>query len=603
MENPWRTHGGSVDHGTPPGLCSAPMGNLFDSTGFMPHGHCYLWRPALVALHVGSDVLIAAAYFVIPALMLSFLRKRRDVPLRPVFGAFALFIISCGTSHVMEIVTLWSPHYWASGAVKAMTAVASLGTVMMLIPAVPRAVALPSPEQLRRANDQLARTALELQLHQLVLQQMKLGVLLIRARDGVVVFANPRAETLFDFVPGTLAGIPARELLENPDTLSSAFEDAAPADGVEERQVQLTWKTRAGASIWTQATLSSVSHPVHGLVRVARLRDRREVERSLLADIVQTTSEAVVAVDVTGQVRTWNVGAERLYGYSEQEAVGRPFEALTGTPARYPTTDAPLVHEAQHTTRAGQRKDVVVTVTPVKGADGALVAISKLVHDVTERREAERALASSLKDKEVLLQEVHHRVKNNLQLVSSLLRIQSESVTGDESRAAFVELQGRVRAIAMLHEVLYQTTKISNVPLEDYVRRLLQSVARVHQRPGVDARLDVTAPRLEVKMEASVPLALVLNELFVNVFKHGLEAGSLTASVAVRAVPDGERLRVEVEDNGKGLRGDFSLEAHAGVGLRLVQSLLRQLRGTLRPEAVTQGTRWVIDVPREGVLS
>lgn len=577
------------------------MAGLFDSTGFMPHGHCYLWRPELVVLHVTSDVLIAASYFVIPALMLSFLRRRRDVPLRPVFVAFALFIISCGTTHLMEIVTLWDPRYWASGLVKAFTAVVSIGTVALLIPAVPRAVALPSPEQLRAANDRLAAAVNDLQLTRLVLQEMKLGVLLVRAHDGVIVFANPRAEQLLDHGSGALAGVPMSTLLEDGASMASLKEPSALQ--ASERQLEVTWRTPSGRSVWTQATLGRVSDPVQGTVFAIRLRDRAEVERSLLADIVQTTNEAVIAVGVDGLVRTWNIGAERLYGYEAAEAVGRPFAAITGAAAQYPSSDAPLVHDASHRTRAGGVRDVVVTVTPVRAPDGQLVAISKLVHDVTERRAAERALATSLKEKEVLIQELHHRVKNNLQLVSSLLSIQADAVPNPDTRTVFVEVQGRVRAMALLHEVLYQSTALARVPFEDFARRLSSSVARIHTRPGLSLSTQVTAPELTMNMEGGVPLALVLNELCVNAFKHAFRSDRVEHRLNISGRVDGDDVLLTVEDDGVGLRPGFTLTDGAGVGLRLVISLLGQLKGRLDYEPLAPGTRWVMRLPRQRVLA
>ncbi|MDX2015637.1 MAG: histidine kinase dimerization/phosphoacceptor domain -containing protein [Myxococcaceae bacterium] len=575
------------------------MGNLFDSTGFMPHGHCYLWRPSLVALHVTSDVLIAAAYFAIPALMVSFLRKRSDVPLRPVFGAFAAFIVSCGSTHVMEVVTLWTPHYWASGVVKALTALASIGTVVMLVPAVPKAVALPSPAQLEAANHQLASAVNDLQLHRLVLQQMQVGVLLVRLSDGRVVFANPRLEAMLGGGPGALHGTNARDLFLHARQVDLALGPASVPEATED-ELDVELRGAAGSAVWTRATLSTVEHDVHGLVRVMRLRGRAEVERSLMADIVKSTSEAVVAVSVTGLVQTWNAGAERLYGYSEREAVGASFEGLTGSKAQYPSGDAALVHEARHQSRAGRPLDVVVTVTPIRSPNGALVAISKLIHDVTEQREARRALEASLKEKEVLLQEVHHRVKNNLQVVSSLIRLQADDLTGDESKGAFDDLQGRVRAIAALHEVLYQSNRLAAVPFEDYARRLLQMVARAHQRPASDIELVVEAGRLQLKMESGVPMALVLNELFVNALKHGLPGpDSGQGTIAVRAAVEEGTLQLRVENSGRALPEGFSLERNAGVGLRLVQSLLQPLKGRLSTAPTPRGAHWLIELPAE----
>ncbi|HEY9605141.1 MAG TPA: diguanylate cyclase, partial [Allocoleopsis sp.] len=125
---------------------------LLASRGFIPHGHCYLWKPELVWLHVVSDSLIALAYFSIPILLVYFVRKRPDVPFNWMFLMFGTFIVACGTSHLMEVWTLWHPTYWLSGFVKVITAAASLATAALLVPLIPQALTLPSPAQLEAVN-------------------------------------------------------------------------------------------------------------------------------------------------------------------------------------------------------------------------------------------------------------------------------------------------------------------------------------------------------------------------------------------------------------------------------------------------------------------
>ncbi len=119
------------------------------SSDFMPHGYCYLWKPGLVWLHVVSDVLIALAYFSIPVTLAYFIRKRRDLPFNWMFVSFGIFILACGTTHIMEVWTLWHGTYWLSGTIKVVTAMASVPTAILLVEFVPQMLALPSPEALR----------------------------------------------------------------------------------------------------------------------------------------------------------------------------------------------------------------------------------------------------------------------------------------------------------------------------------------------------------------------------------------------------------------------------------------------------------------------
>ncbi|GAA4020103.1 sensor histidine kinase [Actimicrobium antarcticum] len=129
----------------------------FSSDNYMPHGHCYLWEPMLLWLHVGSDALIAAAYFTIPLTLIAFVRCRKDLQFHWMFLCFAVFILACGTSHLMEIWTVWHPDYWLSGAIKAVTALASIPTAFLLMKLVPLALALPSPAALAASNEELRR--------------------------------------------------------------------------------------------------------------------------------------------------------------------------------------------------------------------------------------------------------------------------------------------------------------------------------------------------------------------------------------------------------------------------------------------------------------
>src|SRR5260370_12025858 len=128
--------------------------NLFASD-FMAHGYCYLWRPEIVWLHVVSDTLITLAYYSIPVTLVYFVRKRRDLPFHWMFLMFGAFILGCGTTHAMEVWTVWHGSYRLAGIVKLIRAGLSVGTAVALAPLIPKALALPSPAQLEAANREL----------------------------------------------------------------------------------------------------------------------------------------------------------------------------------------------------------------------------------------------------------------------------------------------------------------------------------------------------------------------------------------------------------------------------------------------------------------
>ncbi|MEW6498373.1 MAG: histidine kinase dimerization/phospho-acceptor domain-containing protein, partial [Cyanobacteriota bacterium] len=144
-----------------------------NTKNFIPHGHCYLWKPELVWLHIIADTLITLAYYSIPIMLVYFVRQRRDLPFHRIFLLFGAFIVSCGTTHIMEIWTLWHPDYWLSGLVKAITAVISLYTAWEMIPLLPKALAIPSPAQLEAANQALIEEIVERKRAERELQKAK----------------------------------------------------------------------------------------------------------------------------------------------------------------------------------------------------------------------------------------------------------------------------------------------------------------------------------------------------------------------------------------------------------------------------------------------
>ncbi|HEX9782984.1 MAG TPA: HAMP domain-containing sensor histidine kinase [Opitutaceae bacterium] len=153
-------------------VCLAPT--LSVSTLFMPHGHCYFWSGSLITLHAIADTLIVLSYYSIPATLLYFVRRRRNLEFHWMFVCFAIFILACGTTHLFEIWNIWHADYWLSGGVKAITALASVPTAVLLVQLVPQALALPSPAQLRSVNNALQEEVAERKRFQHALQSQNI---------------------------------------------------------------------------------------------------------------------------------------------------------------------------------------------------------------------------------------------------------------------------------------------------------------------------------------------------------------------------------------------------------------------------------------------
>jgi signal transduction histidine kinase/ActR/RegA family two-component response regulator len=166
---------------------------LLATDGFLPHGVCYTWQPGLIRLHLISDVLIGLAYFSIPVALVYFMRKRRDLPFSWMFLLFGLFIVACGATHWMEVWTLWYPQYWLSGVVKAVTAAASVPTAIALALLIPRALAIPSLQQLREAKDALEVEVVERRRAEIALREAQ-ATLEHRVEERTAALAEAREQ-------------------------------------------------------------------------------------------------------------------------------------------------------------------------------------------------------------------------------------------------------------------------------------------------------------------------------------------------------------------------------------------------------------------------
>jgi two-component sensor histidine kinase len=202
-------------------------------------------------------------------------------------------------------------------------------------------------------------------------------------------------------------------------------------------------------------------------------------------------------------------------------------------------------------------------------------------------------LEGSLAEKDVLLQEVHHRVKNNLQLVSSLANLQLALLPEGTARTALEEVQGRIHAVAIVHEAIYSARDYARVPIANYVRSLASSIFHALNAAEREIGMELDIGELELPVDKAIPCGLILNELISNAVKHGFPSGhSGTVRVQVSLTPDG-LLEIVVADDGVGLPEGFSWDECSSVGMQVVGALVEQLEGRLRV-ARHEGTQFVL---------
>lgn len=313
----------------------------------LPHGHCYLWLSELIWLHVVSDTLIALAYYVMPIILVYVVRKRQDLPFHWMFLMFGAFIVACGTTHLMSVWNLWYPTYWASGAVKAATATVSLTTAVLLVPLVPRALALPSPAQLEAINHDLAEQ---------IVEREQAEAALLEARDGLERRVHERTAAL------------------------AAANDALQAEIAERRKVEAYFRLLV-EGVQDYAILGL---DVHGNV----------------------VSWNAGAERIKGYRTEEIVGQHVSCFYAEEDvADGKP-----GRNLQIASVEGRCQDEGWRVRKDGSRFWANVVVTALRDETGDLLGFAKVTRDLSEQRQAQDRLQHSQRMLQLVLENIPQHV-------------------------------------------------------------------------------------------------------------------------------------------------------------------------------------------------
>ena len=382
------------------------------------------------------------------------------------------------------------------------------------------------------------------------------------------------------------------------------------------QEEDVDWVSQLGAVISAHLTAMAARDALRDLNRTleARVEDRTQALRASqerFTALFNYAPQAMLIVDGEGRLVQFNRGALQLLRATEQQLATTTVNDLIPSQLRdshrmlmkgflqqeHPRPMAPN-RIVQAVRPDGTLFLAEIGLVPIHVNDQPLVVVG--ISDTTERVEAQRAIERSLKEKETLLKEIHHRVKNNLQIISSLLMLQCEQMPAEEVRVALMDSVLRVRSMALIHQQLYGVESLAKVDFGDYARTLAESLRSVL---APRARLEVTADLVEVTISTAVPLGLILNELLTNAFKYGVP-GYPTASgrtgphvdVSIEIRTIGDDVSLAVLDSGPGMPADFDIERSRSLGLQLIRSLRRQLRGRFSYD-YAHGSRFEITCP------
>ena len=243
----------------------------------------------------------------------------------------------------------------------------------------------------------------------------------------------------------------------------------------------------------------------------------------------------------------------------------------------------------------GRRFQIHTIKVPLIDHNGEIKGVCGIARDISAIKEAEEALTRALEEKEILLKEIHHRVKNNMQVITSLLNLQTSSLKGSEYKEAVKDSQGRIQALALVHEMLYRAENLSSINLDEYITNLAKALAGATKK----IKLDLEVEPLVMGINQASPLGLVINELITNTLKYAFP-DDREGHLFIKATSAGGQIELHIADDGVGLPEEFDWRTTNTLGLKLVRMLTEgQLRGTLEVKNHT-GVQYTIKIPLDG---
>lgn len=342
--------------------------------------------------------------------------------------------------------------------------------------------------------------------------------------------------------------------------------------------------------------LSSLAVSINGMLsRIETSQDQLKKSELEFRSLVELANSSIILADSSGKIILWNKSAQRMFGYSEDEILGKSLSILF--PAEYHESYQKVMDNPYNFTNTkntgviyesyGFKKDkskFILEISHISWKINDEKFYCAIIRDITDNKLAENEIKESLKEKEALLKEIHHRVKNNMQIISSLLSLQSRYIKDKESFGVFKESQNRVKSMAMIHERLYNSKGLSKIDFREYIENLVYDLFFSYGINQNFIKIEIDADDILLNADTAIPCGLIINELVTNSIKYafpGEDCEHNECKIYVKLHQNNENFMLVVGDNGKGLPEDVDLKNSETLGLRLVRSLVDQIDGTI----------------------
>ena len=432
--------------------------------------------------------------------------------------------------------------------------------------------------------------------------------------SGRIVMVNAQAEKVFGYSRAELIDqpiellVPARFRPQHPGLRSNFF--AAPESRPMGVGRDLYGLKKDGNEFPIEIGLNPIETEDGPMVlsAIVDISARKRLEERFRR-VVEAAPNAMVMISPAGQIEMVNAQAERMFGYERAEMLGQSIEFLVPDRFRghHPALRTAFFADPHSRPMGagrdlyGLRKDgsefpVEIGLNPIETEEGEMV-LSAIV-DISDRKQKEERIQAALKEKDTLLGEIHHRVKNNLQVVHSLLDLQSDLITDEHVVGILRESQNRIKSMALIHQTLYESKDFVQVDFSSFLDTLAPTLISSYGMDSDRIALSIDTVEVLLPINAAIPCGLIVNELISNALKHAFPDGQGgEISIGLAAEPDG-RAMLSVSDSGVGIDPGLDLGQTTTLGLQLVALLTDQLSGDLEIQRANP-TRFILRFPIE----
>lgn len=433
-------------------------------------------------------------------------------------------------------------------------------------------------------------------------------IITILTADGTILYESDSIEHILGFSKNELVGKNAFEYVHKDDRHKVIQEFTNGLSSPGRSIISLFRFLKAdGTYTYLESTGTSISSSLNNSLVVisrdvsARVESEKKLQR--LQAAVEQSSNTIVITDINGKIEYVNKKFTDLTGYSKDEALGgNPCILNSGeTPAEiykdmWTTILTGKVWEGElkNKKKTGEHYWERIKITPVIDENDVITNFIAIKDDITKDKRVNEKLAQSLLEKEIMLKEIHHRVKNNLQIVISLLNLQSTSVDDVKLKNQLLISQNRVRSMAIIHQLLYRSQDLSNIDMEEYLLSISSQLLTTYSDQRDAVNIKINSNEISFTIETAVPFGLLVNELITNSLKHGFPNGKKGSISVTLTRIDNDSFELDYYDDGIGIPLTVINGHVVSFGMHLIEMLVSQLEGNIQQVPSAKGTNYKI---------